>query len=155
MSKKIVYAHKTGAKLNTEAIRALSGELSKEEKKIAVENDYLHMGYFTKENGEGTKVKSVMAAGNGIYYDRSKLNDDEIAEVKADNFTRLSRKRMTKTVLSIRGLINTANKAIYKWSDEQADKIIDTLTAELSQLENKLRDVREEKEGKTGYNFDF
>jgi len=119
------------------------------------EGNFEHNGYFTKEDGKGTKVKSVMAAGNGVYFDRSKLNDDEIAEVKSLNFNRLAGKRTTKTVLAIRSLINTANKAAYNWSEEQADDILNVLAGEMLVLENKLRDVRKEKEGKTGYSFSF
>ncbi len=118
------------------------------------DGDFEHRGYFTKEDGKGTKVKSVMAAGNKVYFDRSKLTEEEMVEIKQGNFTRLARNRMTKAVKSIRALINTANKAAYDWSDEQADKILSTLTSEMTQLENKLRDVREAKES-SGYSFDF
>ena len=118
------------------------------------DGNFEHHGYFTKEEGKGTKVKSVMAAGNKVYFDRSRLTEEEMVEIKQSNFIRLARNRMTKTVKSIRALINTANRTAYEWSDEQADKILFTLTNEMTQLENKLRDVREVKEN-SGYSFDF
>lgn len=156
MAKVNVYPYTKGKRLNTKEASALSKEVREDESalKKAIENDFEHCGYFTKEDGKGNKVKATMAAGNKVYFDRSKLNDDEIAEIKSANFMRLARNRMTKAVKSIRALINTANKAAYNWTDDQADKILGTLGNEMIQLENKLRDVSESKEAK-GYSFDF
>ena len=118
------------------------------------DGDFKHHGYFTQEEGKGSLVKSTIAAGNGIYYDRNKLDDDFIELVKAHNFKRLARKRVTKTVLGIRALTNTANSAAYKWTEEQATIILKTLAQELGILENRLMNVKESKENK-GYQFDF
>jgi len=154
MAKINVYAHTTGKRLNTVEINALPKEVreNKAKLKVASKGDFKLHGYFTKEEGKGKEVASIMAAGNKVYFDRSELNDDEVVEIKEANFSRLARSRMTKAVKSFHSLINTANSAMYAWSEEQATIILDTLGAELVELERKLRKVAAEKEEK-GYTF--
>ncbi len=153
----MVFAHKTGKKLNTVELKALPKDLSKEDRKTAIENDYVHHGYFSKEEGKGKKTdKTPIACGNSIYYSKDSengLNGLELTTVKQFNFKRIGNRRTTETILDIRSLINVANDKMYSWTAEQAANILEKIHAELAILENKLLVITEPKEVNEKYKF--
>jgi len=154
MSKNLVYVHTTGKRLVQSEIDELDNELTGNDLKEAINNGFKNHGYFTKEEGKGKKV-SAICAGKGTYYNKEKLTDSEVIELEKLNFVRLAKPRMSKLVKSIRAMVNVANDNLYTWSDEQTEDIIGCLQAEMAQLENKLRVVKEDKVEKTGYSFKF
>jgi len=112
--------------------------------------------YFTKEKGEGDQVTSVMSIGDGenrTSFAKIDLTDTEVAEIKSGNFGRVICKRTTKAILAIRSMCNTANKAMYNWTEDEAVKIMETLQTEMAILESKLYQVPTEKDEKKAYSF--
>lgn len=146
-----VYPHKTGKKLNSVEIAALPETLTGDKRKEAINNDYAFNGYYTKENGEGKKVKTGFTANRGLYYDKSKLTDDELDMLKAGNFVRLGNRRTEVAKKSIKALINIANDNLYKWTEDQANEILACIVGEVQELENKLKNVKDAKEVKLGF----
>lgn len=53
---------------------------------------------------------------------------------KAGNFKRLAGKRVPKAIAAIRSVSKLASKASYEYTDEQAEKVVSALEAEVAAL---------------------
>lgn len=60
-------------------------------------------------------------------------------ESKSDKFRRLGGKRMAVALKSLAGVKSLANRGSYDWTDEQGEKIVSALRAEIDALETALK----------------
>lgn len=60
------------------------------------------------------------------------------AESKADKFRRLANARVPKCIKVIRHVANLGNRLVYSYTDEQRDKLLTTIEAEVKALRNRF-----------------
>lgn len=68
-----------------------------------------------------------------------KRSREEILEEKKDNFKRLAEARTQKTIDMLRLIGNLSNTSLYSYTDEQVEKVFETLDFELKSAKEKFR----------------
>lgn len=68
---------------------------------------------------------------------------------KAGDFKRLASKRVPKAIQALRSVGKLASTTSYEYTDEQADKVVETLQAELDKVKEQFASGEVAKDGVT------
>jgi hypothetical protein len=71
---------------------------------------------------------------------------DQPKESKAARFRRIAMRRVPKALKALQAVANLANKATYEYTDEQRERIIEAVGAEVSRLVNAYHGTKERME---------
>lgn len=93
-----------------------------------------------KKNGEDS---IAVATDDGIGPDGTQ----KPKETKAERFRRLAMRRVPKAIKAMAAVTNLANRAVYEYTEEQREKVIEAIGGEVSRLVNAYNGVRERAEG--------
>lgn len=74
-----------------------------------------------------------------------------VTEDKSEKFIRLAEQRVTTAIKKIQIVGNLSNKAVYEYTQEQVDQLIESLQNEIEELKSKFQPA----EGKKNATFSF